>query len=146
MWRYICSLYYTFSGWFFFSYVTYLSWRWRWRWRCEFESRSCRCVLDTTLCQWLSTGRWVSSGTHVSSTNKNDHHDTTEIFLKVALNTNQCITFNFIICSYMYVCIRWTANRYRINCELIVYFAFWIQDRIRVVLNVTNRLLFYVIH
>ena len=66
--------------------VSYLSWRWRWR--CEFESRSCRCVLDTTLCQWLSTGLWVSSGTHVSSTNKNDHHDTTEIFLKVALNTN----------------------------------------------------------
>ena len=64
--------------------MSYLSWRWR----CEFESRSCRYVLDTTLCQWLAAGRWISSGTHVSSTNKNDHHDTAEIFLKVALNTN----------------------------------------------------------
>jgi hypothetical protein len=91
--------------------VSYLSWRWRWRWRCEFESRSCRCVLDTTLCQWLSTGRWVSSGTHVSSTNKNDHHDTTEIFLKVALNTN---TLTLIL--------SWIQNaKYTINSQLILY-------------------------
>ena len=32
------------------------------------------------VCQWLSAGRWFSP---VSSTNKTDHHDTTEIFLKV---------------------------------------------------------------
>ena len=32
-------------------------------------------------------GRWFSLGTLVSSTNKTDHHDITEIFLKVALNT-----------------------------------------------------------
>ena len=32
-------------------------------------------------------GRWFSPGTPVSSTNKIDHHDITEIFLKVALNT-----------------------------------------------------------
>jgi hypothetical protein len=48
-------------------------------------------VLDTTLCdkvcQWLATGRWFSPGTPVSSTNKADHHDITEILLKVALNT-----------------------------------------------------------
>ena len=46
-----------------------------------------RGVLDTTLCdkvcQWLATGRWH---TLVSSTNKTDHHDITEILLKVALN------------------------------------------------------------
>ena len=30
---------------------------------------------------------WFSSGTPVSSTNKTDHHDITEILLKVALNT-----------------------------------------------------------
>ena len=50
-----------------------------------------RCVLDTTLCdkacQWLATGRWFSAGTRVSSTNKTDSHDITEILLKVALNT-----------------------------------------------------------
>ena len=48
-------------------------------------------VLDTTLCdkvcQWLATGRWFSTGTLVSSTNKTDRHVITEILLKVALNT-----------------------------------------------------------
>jgi len=39
------------------------------------------------VCQWLATGRWFSSGTPVSSTNKTDLHDITEILLKVALNT-----------------------------------------------------------
>jgi hypothetical protein len=102
--------------------VSYLSWRWR----CEFESRSCRCVLDTTLCQWLSTGRWVSSGTHVSSTNKNDHHDTTEIFLKVALNTN---TLTLIL--------SWIQNaKYTINSQLILYLLavhinIWANNKIK---------------
>ena len=48
-------------------------------------------VLDTTLCnkvcQWLATGRMFSPSTPVSSTNKTDHHDITEILLKVAFNT-----------------------------------------------------------
>ena len=41
------------------------------------------------VCQWLATGRWSSSGTLISSTNKTDRHDihVTEILLKVALNT-----------------------------------------------------------
>jgi hypothetical protein len=46
-------------------------------------------VLDTTfcdkVCQWL--GQWFPPGTLVSSTNKTDHHDITEILLKVALKT-----------------------------------------------------------
>jgi len=33
------------------------------------------------------TGRWCSPGNPVSSTNKTDRHDITEILLKVALNT-----------------------------------------------------------
>jgi len=49
-----------------------------------------RGVLDTTLCdkvcQWLVTGWWFSVGTPVSSTNKTNHHDITDILLKVALN------------------------------------------------------------
>ena len=49
-----------------------------------------RGVLDTTVCdkiwQWLAVGRWFSPGTGVSSTNKTDRHDITEILLKVALN------------------------------------------------------------
>jgi hypothetical protein len=48
-------------------------------------------VLDTTLCykvcQWLVPDQWFSPGSSVSSTNKTDGHDITEILLKVALNT-----------------------------------------------------------
>ena len=33
------------------------------------------------------SGLWFSPGTPVSSTNKTDHHDITEILLKVVLNT-----------------------------------------------------------
>ena len=50
-----------------------------------------RGVLNTTLCdkvcQWLATGRWFSQDTPVSFTNKTNHHDITEMLLKVALNT-----------------------------------------------------------
>ena len=35
------------------------------------------------VCQWLATCLWFSPGTQVSSTNKTDHHDITEILLKV---------------------------------------------------------------
>jgi hypothetical protein len=50
-----------------------------------------RGVVDATLCDevsyWLAAGRWFSLGTLVSSTNKTDCHNITEILLKVALNT-----------------------------------------------------------
>ena len=50
-----------------------------------------RGVLDTTLCdnvcQWLTAGQWFSLDTPVSSTNKTDRHDITEILLKMALHT-----------------------------------------------------------
>ena len=39
------------------------------------------------VCEWLVTGQWFSPGPPVSSTNKTDSHDITEILLKVALNT-----------------------------------------------------------
>jgi len=39
------------------------------------------------VCQWFATDRWFSSGPPVSSINKTDSHDITEIFLKGALNT-----------------------------------------------------------
>jgi hypothetical protein len=35
----------------------------------------------------LAKGRWFSPGLPVSSTNKTNRHDISEIFLKVALNT-----------------------------------------------------------
>jgi hypothetical protein len=44
------------------------------------------------------TSRWFSPGTLVSSTNKTDRHDITEILLKVALNTiNQTKPFPVVI-------------------------------------------------
>jgi hypothetical protein len=47
-----------------------------------------RCpTLCNKICQWLATGRSFSPGPPVSSINKTDHHDITEILLKVALNT-----------------------------------------------------------
>ena len=55
---------------------------------CEFESHSWWGVINTTLChkvcQSLEAGQWFSP---VSSINKTDCHDITEILLKVALNT-----------------------------------------------------------
>ena len=63
-----------------------------------FEHRSWRHVPDTTLCDkvchWLSVGRWFSPGTPVSSINKTDRHNITEIFLKDALNT---INLNLVL-------------------------------------------------
>jgi hypothetical protein len=123
--------------------VSYLSWRWR----CEFESRSCRCILDTTLCQWLSTGRWVSSGTHVSSTNKNDHHDTTEIFLKVALNTNTLtLTLSWIQnAKYIINSISFSGSPY-------AYIHTWTNNKIKHAIHCSRQTLsffyrrFYSIH
>jgi hypothetical protein len=51
---------------------------------CKFEPYSWRGVTDTTLCD--KACQWLAS-TPVSSTNKTDHNDITEILLKVALNT-----------------------------------------------------------
>ena len=50
-------------------------------WRGELNTTLCHKV-----CQWLATGQWFSPGTPVSSTNKTDRQDITEIFLKLALN------------------------------------------------------------
>jgi hypothetical protein len=39
------------------------------------------------VCQWLAAGQWFSPGSPVSSTNKTDRHDITEILFKMALST-----------------------------------------------------------
>ena len=58
---------------------------------CEFDSHTWWSVLDTTLRDKiylsLAAGRWFSLGTPVSSINETDHHNITEILLKVTLNT-----------------------------------------------------------
>ena len=58
-------------------------------WCWEFESQSGQGVQHYVIkfVKWLATGRWFSMGTPVSSTNKTDRHDITDILLKVVLNT-----------------------------------------------------------
>ena len=57
---------------------------------CEFESRSGWGVQHYVIkFLWPATGRWFSHGSLVSSTNKTDRHNITEILLKVALSTNK---------------------------------------------------------
>jgi hypothetical protein len=56
-------------------------------WYCEFESWSGRGVQHCDkVCQGLATGRWFSPGPMISSTNKTDRHDITEILLKVSVS------------------------------------------------------------
>ena len=60
---------------------------------------SWRGILDTTICdqvcQQLATGQWFSLDT--PETDKSDHHDGTEIFLKVAYNTKD---YKIVICCF----------------------------------------------
>ena len=68
-------------------------------------------TLCDKVCQWLPTGRWFSSRPPVSSTNKTDLHDITEIFLKVALSTIKQINKQKHVftksCSGCYLFIFW---------------------------------------
>jgi hypothetical protein len=68
------------------------------RWSIEFASTLCDKV-----CQWIATGQWFSPGTPVSSTNKIDCHNITEIFLKVVLNWRLRLKMSalFFICVHM---------------------------------------------
>jgi len=69
--------------------------------QCQSPLQLSRGVLDTTLCdkvcQWLAAGRCFSPGTQVSSSNKTDRHDITEILLTVAFNT---ITITMLLKKY----------------------------------------------
>jgi hypothetical protein len=72
------------------------------------EPRSWQGVPDTTLCekvcQLFATSRWFSLGTPVSSTNKTDHHDITEILLWRLSKLYQPSVINTV--SYMYISIE----------------------------------------
>jgi hypothetical protein len=58
-----------------------------------------RCTtLCDKVCQWLAMGRWFSSGSLFSPTNKTDCNNITKILLNVAFNTiKQTTTINFIV-------------------------------------------------
>jgi hypothetical protein len=63
-------------------------------------------TLCVKVCQWLAIGQWFSPGPPVSSTNKTDRHDITEILLKVALNTiksNQSKPYSRYLKPFSYV-------------------------------------------
>jgi hypothetical protein len=73
-------------------------------------------TITMALCQWLAAGLWFSPGTLVSSTNKTDHHNITEILLKVALNTTTLTLVN-----YQY---SWFQRRIKNNCKTTVLVGF----------------------
>jgi hypothetical protein len=94
-------------------------------------------MLCDKVCQWLATGRWFFPGTLVSSINKTDRHNITEILLKVALNTinqtksNRLYTKN---CSWIiliwkiaislkqyHIC-RFAVFKYKIECSVNLLF------------------------
>jgi hypothetical protein len=59
--------------------------------------------------QWLTTGQWFSPGIPVSSTNKTDSHDITDILLKVALNIiTLTLILIYIPLAYMIICHSFT--------------------------------------
>jgi hypothetical protein len=51
-------------------------------------------VCNKKLSSQFSTGRWFSPDTQVSSTNKTDRHDITELLMKVALEHHQTNKIN----------------------------------------------------
>ena len=86
----------------FYSWEKRSSWQWSYgSWIYNYLCNQClsplmlwvlilnraRCTTCDKVCQWLATSQWFSSYPLVSSTNKTDCHDITEILLKVALNT-----------------------------------------------------------
>jgi hypothetical protein len=66
----------------------------------------CTTLCDKS-CQWLAAGRWFSSGTLISSTNKTHRHDITALLLKITLNT---INLN---------------RMFYISLFVLLYFLFW---------------------
>ena len=96
-------------------------------------------VIDTTLCyqvsQWFSAGRLFTPGPSVSSTNKTDLHDITEILLKVALNTITLtllhVHVTFLNKGYLVGSQTLSMNVWSIwKCNIVdcVNFAFWLAE------------------
>jgi hypothetical protein len=99
-------------------------------WSCEFEPCSWQGVLDKTLCdkvfQWLATSQWFFPGTPVSSTNKTNRHDITEILLKVTLNSIKTLILSIV--THISRCFIFTCPHVHLNgpclVEIISSFCF----------------------
>ena len=92
-------------------------------------------VLDTIfcdkVCQWLATGQWYSLVIPVSSTNKTDHHDITEMLLKVTLNTINpnplwfdCMPKSYNLQFFRYQNTWWRLFKKKRHVHLIRYLLF----------------------
>ena len=77
-------------------------------------------------CQWLAAGRWFSPDSSVSSNNKSDCHDITEILLKVELSTNTLtITHSRVFISSRITSGHLTlSGRLHLEVELLRYYLF----------------------
>jgi hypothetical protein len=112
---------------FYFKYTIGASWSWLngsyinnylcnqclsplklWVWT-PFMVRCTRYNIYDKVSEWFTTGRWFSPGTLVSSTNKFDSHDITEILLKVALDTRNHTLTNKST-NTMRNCLLWTDS------------------------------------
>jgi len=86
----------------------------------QFSIRARWTTLCDKVCQWLASGRWFSPGPPVSSTNKTDRHDITEILLKVALNTIK--QTNKIYNTTHSAMKKWLYNRGDLSCGEHFYY------------------------
>ena len=100
-----------------------------------------RSVLDTTLCdkvcQWLVASLWFSPGTLLSSTNKTDHHNITQILLKVTLNTiTPTLQFQIIYNSDNFaIPVILIDDNWRYSNEKRILSNFWILHRTKKIFN-----------
>ena len=80
-------------------------------------------MLCDKVCQWLVAGRWFSPGTPISSSNRTDNHDITEILLKVALNTITLTLAPLKSITYVKEKMYWCMHSICINysCSLFRY-------------------------
>ena len=92
-----------------------------------------RYKLCDAVCQRLAAGRWFTPGSLVSSTNKIDRLDITEILLKVALKTTTPSMYCF---STMF---RTTPDFFAKNLHLNVETIKWIDTIYIINLKFTNR-------
>ena len=114
-------------------------------WCCEFESRSggdgqhSHFITDK-ICQWLATGRWFSS---VSSTNKTDSHDKTEILLKVCVKHHQTNKHNneafFLFFFIGDAGVHWKIRRIRSSRGCCVDISSWLGWYTRIIWTSTDR-------
>ena len=61
----------------------------------------------------IVTGRWFSPAPPVSSINKTDRHDITEILLKVALNTIKQANKNPVLSVCIYIVVKSIDENYK---------------------------------